>query len=316
MLISVCIPTRNRIAMLKEALRSAMDQDCSDCEIVVSDNASTDGSGDWVSNFGGGRVRLLRQVSNIGSVANHNACVRAAFGQWILFLHDDDLLRDGGMRLVVDFLRKHEACDVALPDYMGWLLKGEVFDNCLKLLNGISMSSTLFRRDLLVQFPFHTDNVCCDWEVLFQSALHGRRLCTYPFDLIERRHHPGQEGALVAFDGRGIIGKTNAVRRLCAQFTNNDWLRLCERIVSSWQTDQIMSLARFVHNSGYRDHFSILRDLARAHNKWRRASKQGAVILAEGLFGLSITSQFLRPWKAWNRRRHYSHSRRSLHRTK
>jgi glycosyltransferase involved in cell wall biosynthesis len=303
MLVSICIPTHNRMAMLAEALRSALHQDCVGYEVVVSDNASTDGSADMVADIRDPRVRLLRQPTNIGSVANHNACVSAALGTWILFLHDDDVLLPGGLKLAMQFLSDHEDCDLVLPGYMRWLLDGNVFDNCLGLLNGISMSSTLFRRELLLQLPFKVDNLCCDWEVLFVSAFLRRSFCTYPFEYVQRGHHSGQEGTLAASDGRGVIGKSNAVRRLVERLSEIEWEALCRRITVSWKPEQLMMLARFVQNAGQRPRFRVLRSYSQNQRKWKWASRQGAVIAAERLFGPALTNRLLQPWRTWNHHR-------------
>ena len=49
--VTVAIPTFNRKLFLKEALESVLAQDYSNVEIVVSDNASTDGTEDVVKGF-------------------------------------------------------------------------------------------------------------------------------------------------------------------------------------------------------------------------------------------------------------------------
>lgn len=303
MLVSVCIPTHERREMLAEALRSVLSQATEDVEIVVSDNASADGTADMVAALGDPRVRLLRQERDVGSVENHNACVRAARGTWILFLHDDDLLLPGGLRRVAELVRSREACDILLPAYLSGLLEGNVFDNCLRLLNGISPSSTLFRRALLLRFPFEPDNVCCDWEVLFLAALRGSRLCTYPFAYVERRHHGGQEGTAAARDGRGVLGKSHAMARLCALLGDAEWDALCGRVGSTWTEAELMTLGRFVRNGGHPRRFRTLVERCRAERRWRWASRRGALIAVEALLGPALASRLLRPWRGWNHAR-------------
>jgi glycosyltransferase involved in cell wall biosynthesis len=299
MLMSVCIPTHDRREMLLAALGSVLDQDCADIEVVVSDNASVDGSADTVERLGDPRVKLLRQQRNIGSVANHNACVEAASGTWILFLHDDDLLQPGGLDRVGALLRECEGCDIVLPGYVQWILDGDALDNSLRLLNGISPSSTLYRREFLLRTPFETDNPCCDWEILFVAALHRSRFRFYSFAFVERRHHRGQEGAQVVRDGRGVIGKANAVRRLCAQMTEGDWDGLCRRISLTWTTRELMEFARYVRIADFRDRFQVLKGHSEQVRKWHWSSKHGVLIVGECVLGPAVMNRLLLPWRTW-----------------
>jgi glycosyltransferase involved in cell wall biosynthesis len=90
--VTVGIPTRNRSAYLVRAVRSALAQSYAELEVVVSDNASTDDTVGRIEEIADSRVRLLKQPSNIGMVANFNACLQAASGELFLMLSDDDVL--------------------------------------------------------------------------------------------------------------------------------------------------------------------------------------------------------------------------------
>ena len=92
MLISVCIPTYNRSALLREALHSVLDQPLNDVEIIISDNASTDGTPEVVASFNEPGLKYYRSAVNMGAGLNHRTCVAYSTSPWILFLHDDDLL--------------------------------------------------------------------------------------------------------------------------------------------------------------------------------------------------------------------------------
>jgi glycosyltransferase involved in cell wall biosynthesis len=80
---------------LREALASALAQEYDPLEIVVFDNASTDGTGDLVRGLADKRVRYLRHEANVGAKANFNACVECARGTYFLLLHDDDQIDPG-----------------------------------------------------------------------------------------------------------------------------------------------------------------------------------------------------------------------------
>lgn len=92
-LVTIAISTYNRAdGYLREALESALAQTWADLEVVVSDNASTDGTRAYLEGIADPRLRVVRQPENLGANGNFNACLEAARGEWFLLLHDDDRL--------------------------------------------------------------------------------------------------------------------------------------------------------------------------------------------------------------------------------
>lgn len=95
---SIVITTYNRLALLKRAIQSALSQTVV-CEVVVADDCSSDGTQEYVHHLceelqAGGDTRLVyhRNSSNSGHAATLNAGVKAAKGDWIKPLDDDDYL--------------------------------------------------------------------------------------------------------------------------------------------------------------------------------------------------------------------------------
>lgn len=89
-LFTIAIPTFNRSCLLEGCIAAALAQTCGDFEIVVSDNASTDDTQAMLAGFTDSRLRVFRQVSNIGLAPNWNACLAHARGDYIVFVSDDD----------------------------------------------------------------------------------------------------------------------------------------------------------------------------------------------------------------------------------
>jgi len=87
---SVVVPTRNRGALLTEALRSLDAQSFDDFEVIVVDDASTDDTAAIVGGFAP-KVRLLTQSAQQGVSVARNAGIAAAKGKYVCFLDDDDL---------------------------------------------------------------------------------------------------------------------------------------------------------------------------------------------------------------------------------
>ncbi len=87
---SVVITTYNRLPLLQRAINSALNQTVI-CEVVVADDASSDGTEAYVRRLSD-RVSYVRNASNLGHAATVNAGVQVAQGDWIKFLDDDDYL--------------------------------------------------------------------------------------------------------------------------------------------------------------------------------------------------------------------------------
>lgn len=92
-LVTIGIPTYNRRnGYFPGALASALAQDYGELEVVVCDNASTDGTDEYVAQVRDPRLRYIRHPENIGANANFNSCLENARGAYFLLLHDDDLI--------------------------------------------------------------------------------------------------------------------------------------------------------------------------------------------------------------------------------
>lgn len=92
-LITIAIPTYNSAdRYLRGSIESARVQTYGDLEIIVSDNSSTDNTQEVVEGIGDGRIRYIKHEKSLGPNGNFNFCVNQARGDYVLVLHDDDLI--------------------------------------------------------------------------------------------------------------------------------------------------------------------------------------------------------------------------------
>jgi len=121
-LVSIGIPTYERVATLERALASAAGQTHRELEIVVSDNGSGDATRALCEGWAArdGRVRYLRQEVNRGPIANFNAVIAALRGEYVLLLADDDWLDPGHVERCVAELaaRPDHAVVAGLPRHV------------------------------------------------------------------------------------------------------------------------------------------------------------------------------------------------------
>lgn len=87
--VTVSIVNWNTRDELFECLKSVLAQECVDFEVVVMDNASPDGSAEFVKNQYGSQVTLIENSTNLGFGAAHNQSIRQSTGRFVLLLNPD-----------------------------------------------------------------------------------------------------------------------------------------------------------------------------------------------------------------------------------
>jgi glycosyltransferase involved in cell wall biosynthesis len=160
--VTVVIPTYNRAADLRRALRSVLGQTLADFECIVVDNHSTDDTDAVVAQFADPRMRLLK-IHNKGSVAaSRNLGLRQANAGFVAFLDSDDWWTPAKLELSVRALEAgadlvyHDLYLVGRETDRRWrksptrALRRPVFEDLLTNGNGINLSSVVVRRSLLL----------------------------------------------------------------------------------------------------------------------------------------------------------------------
>lgn len=112
---SVIIPVHDGIALTRDCLDSlaAHPSRCA-CEIVVVDDASRDGTGDYLQEQEeAGRIRLVRHLENAGFAASCNDGAAAATGDVLVFLNNDTLVSEGWLDALVEELARDPQVGIA-----------------------------------------------------------------------------------------------------------------------------------------------------------------------------------------------------------
>jgi len=90
-MVSVLITTYDSAGTLRACLASLERQDYAPVEVIVVDNASTDGTRDLLAQAGQ-RFRVFYNETNAGFAAAQNRAIRQAAGEWLLSLNPDVVL--------------------------------------------------------------------------------------------------------------------------------------------------------------------------------------------------------------------------------
>jgi len=107
MALSIIIVNWNTKQLLHNCLRSIYENAKNiDFEIIVVDNASSDGSVEMVkSEFP--YIKLIENQQNLGFATANNQAIRQSCGSYILLLNSDTIIIDGAIERTLDFMEKH-----------------------------------------------------------------------------------------------------------------------------------------------------------------------------------------------------------------
>jgi glycosyltransferase involved in cell wall biosynthesis len=241
--VSIGLPVYNGEKFLAESLDALLGQSYEDFELIISDNASTDGTADICRTYASEdpRIRYFRQDRNIGSAPNHNFVIDQARGELFKHASHDDLY---ARKLIED-------CVAALDEYPQVVLahswsavideSGTVTElveypvNTAALRAPERLRSMLFdgwgddeggvvRLDVLRRTPLHASYHFADRTFTAELALHGP-FYMVPDWLYFRREHSAQAGKSASvrkrcanMDPRRASRLTNPTARLYAEY--------------------------------------------------------------------------------------------------
>ena len=105
--VSIVTCTFNAAEFIGDTLRALRAQTWQDFELIVVDDASTDGTADTVDAFGDPRIRLIRNARNLGVAAARNVGLDAARGEYLIANDHDDISLPTRIARQVAFLDSH-----------------------------------------------------------------------------------------------------------------------------------------------------------------------------------------------------------------
>jgi glycosyltransferase involved in cell wall biosynthesis len=117
MLLTIAVPTYNRLNLLKKLLNHLLsdlerDSICSESvEILICDNASTDGTTHFLNTTQNPNLRVITQQENFGGDHNVRSCFEHALGTYVWIIGDDDLPMIGTVPLILKALQ-HQRLDL------------------------------------------------------------------------------------------------------------------------------------------------------------------------------------------------------------
>jgi len=269
---SVCIPTYNRAQMLPAAIESVLNQNFVDFELIICDNASTDNTEEVVKGYCDQRLRYVCYETLVSMYANHNRCLNLAQGDWIVFLHSDDLMTDLNLAqaIVKDLQDKMSTCFPSVYLNQESTYKEWSFLEILKLMNGISPSGSIYRKDALKEIGgFAEDNIIADWELLLNMSFKKGGVYSYsskPF--VKRIVHSLNARIKSIKDGSAHFGKSQCVKRFFFKISLEEFNIIANYIIKDWDRSSITKFYFYLVLSGLKENAKLIKKLSYNHKKY------------------------------------------------
>jgi glycosyltransferase involved in cell wall biosynthesis len=242
--LSVGLPVYNGERYLAESIDAILGQTFEDFELIISDNASTDDTGEVCRRYQktDSRVRYYRQPRNVGLAPNHNFCVEQARGELFKWAAGDDLYARNLL----------ETCVAALDEYPQVVLAhswtamidgdGKVFQaNAYPLATSAPRAPERFRsvlndsggdddggvirKEVLLRTAMKESYHHADRTIIAELALYGPFYQVPDWLYFRRDHpdraeraHPSIRGRCANMDPRRGNRWSNPVPRLLAEY--------------------------------------------------------------------------------------------------
>lgn len=206
--VSVVVPTRDRLAMLRRALAGVQAQRYGDFEVVVVDDGSADGTAEWLRSHRPD-IRLVASTSPAGAAAARNRALDSARGELVAFLDSDDLWRPSYLEEQVAHLDRNPEAAFSYTDHLesgpdGRTTRprnGTLLPDARPLVRLLAeafihtLSTAVCRRDAFERFGRFDESLAIahdfDWYV--RVLMGGGAIAHLPHPLVER----GVPGGLV-----------------------------------------------------------------------------------------------------------------------
>lgn len=189
--VTIMIPTYNQAAYVRQAIDSALAQSYPNLEVIVGDDASTDGTPSIVSNITDPRLTYVRNTTNLGRTGNYRNLLRYhATGDYVVNLDGDDyytdpefiseaikivIENDNVIMVVAKALTKSTAEEYVSNIPSRKSATGREILRRLPDANYLLMHMTvLYARKPALEIGFYrSTTISSDWESLYRLALRG-----------------------------------------------------------------------------------------------------------------------------------------------
>jgi glycosyltransferase involved in cell wall biosynthesis len=189
-LVSIVIASYNRAQLLEIAVRSGLDQEWANIEVVVSDDASKDESIETLKRIGDPRLRFTAHPGHVGVWTNWTTALQMARGEYVVFLGDDDWIDPTFVRKHIECFERHPGIEAVFSSVEDRPVDGSPSNfmvvpfssaspvPAIRLVDGLMdgqlfFGGALFRRESAWRHWSETkpDDMVADWGMILSLAL-------------------------------------------------------------------------------------------------------------------------------------------------
>jgi len=110
-LFTIAIPVYNNEKTIRKTILSCINQNYSDnYEILVVDNNSNDKTNEVIQEFSN-EINIVRNCDTVTMYENHNVCLGNAKGDYVLFCHADDTLKNNALSILDNKIKQRNYPD-------------------------------------------------------------------------------------------------------------------------------------------------------------------------------------------------------------
>ncbi|MGA2742216.1 MAG: glycosyltransferase [Bryobacteraceae bacterium] len=250
--VTFVIPVYNGLSFLHEAITSVVNQTSTHWNLLLIDDASTDGSRESLAGHLDDRISVHYNPRNLGLYATLSIALQAVETEWVSILMQDDRLKPSYLAEMLTLAGRYANIPViwANEDIIGrqgqLLRRGKDTSRIERidpvpeswrsvLMQGCiwTISGSFTKADFMRALPFRTDLPHCgDYEWLLR-AIRISPLLYYQRTLAELREHSGQASAANLASGRNVRESYAIIaenfRRYPADITFGQALAVCSR---------------------------------------------------------------------------------------
>ncbi|MEC7462579.1 MAG: glycosyltransferase [Candidatus Thermoplasmatota archaeon] len=196
--VSVVVITKNRANLLRDCIRSILNQSYTNFELLVIDDGSKDNTSHVVNSFNDGRIRYIKKDST-GIPKSRNLGVKEAKGEYIVIMDDDDLMLPNRIQEQINCLTEGSS-----GSYGGWIdqdsnLEHDYFPGGEHGFSQILFGSkimlhpaSMIKRDVLLEFPYDENySFGTDYVMNLEISKAGHKLDHTGSYILLRRFHGG-----------------------------------------------------------------------------------------------------------------------------
>jgi glycosyltransferase involved in cell wall biosynthesis len=274
-LLSILMPAYNAEKYIAQSINSLIQQDYENFELLIYNDASTDGTIGEILKFSDSRIKVFTGEINVGAAQARNVLLSKANGDFIAFFDSDDLCLKQKFTHNISYLNRKPEID---------LVGSKIF-----YIN--EKSKTIFLIKSFESFVFNDieadlffNNTLSTSSIVFKKRI-------LPLISFDSKFEPAEDYELFARIS-GLIKIENIDKRLVKY-------RVCSSSLSFTKRDKIKDTLDFIHRRFFLDNlrFNITSDLLEVHNKFLYSNEINLSYLDESI---NLYNQIIDQNKSYN----------------